>query len=102
MRSKTDLAAGFMLPKHRSSKIKKNDANANAKNDDAKTDAAKKEEKFVAAAAYRRREEGGERLAVYLPPDIAEALRIAAVRARRSLSDAVTAAVVLWLQGQKH
>lgn len=34
-----------------------------------------------------------ERLTVYLPPDLAEALRVHCARHRRSLSDAVTEAV---------
>lgn len=41
----------------------------------------------------RRRAELGERMVVYLPPDLAGDLRMKCARERRSLSDAVTAAV---------
>jgi len=40
-----------------------------------------------------RRDERGERLSVYLPPELAEALRVHCARSRRSVSDAVTEAV---------
>lgn len=44
-----------------------------------------------------RRNESGERMSIYLPPDIAEKLRVRCALDRRSLSDAVTEAVVGWL-----
>jgi len=50
---------------------------------------------FVAAKppSALRREERGERLAVYLPEDIATELRVYCAKSRRSLSDAVSEAV---------
>lgn len=49
------------------------------------------------AASRLRRAERGERLALYLPPDVAEELRVRCARERRSASDAVTEAVRAWL-----
>lgn len=46
-----------------------------------------------------RRESSGERLSVYLPPELAQELRIKSVRQRRSVSDAVTEAVRQWVKG---
>ena len=51
-----------------------------------------------AAASRLRRETQGERMAVYLPPKMAEDLRVFCARKRRSLSDAVTEAVGEWLK----
>lgn len=44
-----------------------------------------------------RREHGGERITAYLPPDLAEELRVCCARERRSVSDAVTDALRAWL-----
>lgn len=44
-----------------------------------------------------RRAELGERIAVYLPPKLAEELRVKCARQRQSLSDAVTYAVAAWV-----
>ena len=44
----------------------------------------------------RRRPSRGERMAVYLPPELAEALRVRCAHERRSMSDAVTEAVSIW------
>ena len=49
-------------------------------------------------ASRLRRVERGERVAVYLPAEIAEALRVRCARERRSASDAVTEAVRMWLE----
>jgi hypothetical protein len=57
-----------------------------------------KAEKRGARAARRRREIPGERLAIYLPPSVAEELRVRCARERRSVSDAVTEAVTAWLK----
>lgn len=46
-----------------------------------------------------RRAELGERTVVYLPADLATELRVRCARERRSLSDAVTAAVEAWARG---
>ncbi len=51
-----------------------------------------------AASSRLRRSELGERVAVYLPPELAAELRVRCARERRSLSDAVTAAVEAWLR----
>jgi hypothetical protein len=44
-----------------------------------------------------RRSELGERVAVYLPPKLAEELRVKCAKQRQSLSDAVTYAVAAWV-----
>jgi hypothetical protein len=52
----------------------------------------------VKTGSRLRREATGDRVAVYLPPDMAMELRVRCVRERRSVSDAVTEAVGSWLQ----
>jgi hypothetical protein len=81
------LAKGFALPKP--------PARTQVK-DKAATRFVRAEHK--ARASRLRRDVGGERLAIYVPPDKAEALRVRCARERRSISDAVTEAVSLWLQ----
>ena len=49
------------------------------------------------APSRRRRPVRGERIAVYLPPELVEDLRVRCVRERRSVSDAVTEAVASWM-----
>lgn len=49
------------------------------------------------ATGQKRRKAAGERVHVILPPDLAMKLRLAAVRQRRSVSDAATEAVEAWL-----
>jgi hypothetical protein len=44
-----------------------------------------------------RRNESGERVSVYLPPEMAKDLRVRCAKERRSVSDAVTDAVKAWL-----
>lgn len=44
-------------------------------------------------ASSLRRAHRGERLAVYLPPQVLEAVKVRCVRERRSVSDAITVAV---------
>lgn len=51
-----------------------------------------------ATSSKLRRATRGERVAAYLPPELAEALRIRCARDRRSVSDAVTVAVERWLK----
>lgn len=48
-----------------------------------------------------RRDEGGERITAYLPPEVAENLRIRCAKERRSVSDAVTDALRAWLDGAR-
>lgn len=48
-------------------------------------------------ASQLRRGERGERLTVYLPPDLARALRVRCAEDNRSASDAVTTALLAWL-----
>jgi hypothetical protein len=48
-----------------------------------------------------RRSERGERVSVYLPVELAAALRVACASSRRSLSDAVTEAVGEWLASKE-
>jgi len=45
-----------------------------------------------------RRAELGERLTIYLPPELAKDLRLRCVTERRSVSDGVTEAVHTWLR----
>lgn len=49
-------------------------------------------------ASRLRRDKLGERVAVYLPPKMAERLRVRCAKDRRSVSDAVTEAVDMWLK----
>jgi hypothetical protein len=57
-----------------------------------------KAERKASKASRLRRETGGERLSIYLPPDVVEELRVRCARERRSISDAVTEAVAGWLK----
>jgi hypothetical protein len=50
------------------------------------------------ARSLLRREESGERVAAYLPPELASRLRVACAIQRRSVSNAITEAVEAWLQ----
>lgn len=81
------LAKGFELPK----KPKRTDVPEEAAEEfekaEPKTDSSK-----------LRRPARGERISPYLPPEVAEELRVKCVRERRSLSDAVTEAVRDWLK----
>jgi len=52
------------------------------------------------ATSRRRRPIRGERMAVYLPPELVEELRVRCARERRSMSDAVSEAVGLWALGR--
>lgn len=52
----------------------------------------------TAAPSRLRRPERGERISVYVPPELAEALRVRCARERRSVSDAVTEALATWLK----
>jgi hypothetical protein len=82
------LASGFALPKAPPRTPVKDQA------------AAKfvRSERKPGRASRLRREIAGERLAIYLPPNVAEELRVRCARERRSISDAVTEAVSAWLK----
>lgn len=54
-----------------------------------------------AKASKLRRDEGGVRVAGYLPPELEHELRMHCARERRSVSDALTEAVRLLLQSTK-
>jgi hypothetical protein len=82
------LAKGFALPKPPARTAVKADAEAKFV----------KAERRPSRASRLRRDIGGERLAIYLPPEVAEELRVRCARERRSISDAVTEAVSAWLQ----
>jgi hypothetical protein len=88
MADKGKLAHGFALPKPPARTPVKDQA------------AAKfvKAERKPSRTSRLRRDSGGERIAIYLPPDLAEALRVRCARERRSISDAVTDAVTGWLK----
>jgi hypothetical protein len=47
-----------------------------------------------------RRDESGERVVAYVPTDLATDLRVTCARSRRSMSDAVTEALTMWLSAQ--
>jgi hypothetical protein len=51
----------------------------------------------AAPASRLRREESGERVVAYVPTDLATDLRVTCARSRRSMSDAVTEALTMWL-----
>jgi hypothetical protein len=54
-----------------------------------------------ATVSKLRRDARGERVSFYLPPTLAEAVRMRCAKERRSMSDALTEAVNAWL-GQSH
>ena len=83
------LAPGFELPKP---------PERTAVKDELATKFVRAERTGAPNESRLRRESGGERLAVYLPPDVAEELRVRCARERRSFSDAVTEAVTKWLR----
>lgn len=82
------LAEGFTLPK----------APARTPVKDQAVRKFVKAERKPSRASQLRRDIGGERLAIYLPHDIAEELRVRCARERRSISNAVTEAVAGWLK----
>lgn len=53
------------------------------------------------AAASRRRTEKGERVTLYLPPELAKQVRLLCVEERRSMSDAATEALTAWTRHRK-
>lgn len=88
---KRDLASGFALtlPKEpRRTMVADTAAKRFAASDDAKP----------ARPSRMRRPTLGERMAIYLPPELAEELRIRCAKERRSLSDAITHAVEEWVR----
>ena len=56
--------------------------------------------KVSSTASRLRRDESGERVVAYVPPDLATDLRVTCARSRRSMSDAVTEALTMWLSAQ--
>jgi len=86
--SKSAVAAGFTLPR---APQRTNVADEVA-------------DRFVGDKPQTRgkRKGAGERLTIYIPPEVAEALRVACARERRSLSEAVTEALHLWISGHVH
>jgi len=48
-----------------------------------------------------KRREAGERLTVYVPPELAEAIRVRCARERRSLSEAGTTAFTMWIDSHE-
>lgn len=85
------LAKGFALPK----------APARTPVKDQEATRFVKAERKPSRASRLRREISGERVAIYLPSDVAEELRVRCARERRSISDAVTEAVSGWLKPLK-
>ena len=83
---KSAVAAGFALPKA-------------TRHTPVAVDAA---DRFVGARPVKRKEAPGERLTVYVPAELAEVLRVACAKERRSLSDAVTEALGVWTSAHVH
>jgi hypothetical protein len=54
----------------------------------------------AAPASRLRRDESGERVVAYVPTELATDLRVTCARSRRSMSDAVTEALTMWLSAQ--
>lgn len=79
--------------KVKATEVKQKSSSRTAKSKAATTPATSKGE----GTGRLRRSESGERMSIYLPPDIAEKLRVRCALDRRSLSDAVTEAVAGWL-----
>lgn len=96
MSKKSDmLAKGFDLPKvEPNTSIDENTARK------FETEAPPQKTKKSRRTPTLRRDNKGERLAVYIPEDIASELRVMCAKERRSLSDAVTAALDMWLKKQ--
>lgn len=55
----------------------------------------------AAPASRLRRDESGERVVAYVPTDLATDLRVTCARSRRSMSDAVTEALTMWLSSHR-
>ncbi len=88
-KSKADVASGFKLP----------DA---PKRTAVAIDAA---DRFVSGGKSKpstrgKRRDAGERLTIYVPPDIAEAVRVRCAKERRSLSEVGTEALAAWIGEQ--
>lgn len=84
---KNAVAAGFALPKAPS-------------RTPVAVDAA---DRFVGekpSKQTKRKETAGEHLTVYVPAELAEVLRVACAKERRSLSAAVTEALGMWTNGR--
>lgn len=62
-------------------------------------EAAGQREPTKPKASSLRRGVGGARVAVYLPAELEQGLRVRCATDRRSISDAVTEAVAKWLEG---
>lgn len=91
------LASGFALPKPpKRTPVAEPEAErfVEASEDPAPRAAKRKAPK----ESKLRRPTRGERVAVYLPPELMEELRIRCVQERRSVSDAVTEAVGRWVK----
>lgn len=99
--SKKDIAAGFNLPAPKpAAPIDEVEAERFEQAKSPIFEAPKlPEPKPVKPHSRLRSDKRGERLCCYLPPKLHERLRVKCARERRSLSDAVTDAVTLWLQG---
>jgi hypothetical protein len=81
-----DVAAGFKLPHVERTPVA--------------TEAADRFVGETPRGSRRKRAERGERLTVYIPPEVAEALRVRCARERRSLSEAATEALSKWIGSQ--
>jgi hypothetical protein len=94
--AKAKLASGFVLPTPPARQPVPDDAAARFVGGPANDD---REQGRGETTSRLRRAQGGERLAIYLPPELARELRVRCAVDRRSASDAVTEALRTWLQG---
>ncbi len=92
---KRDLAGGFALP----SPPKRTPVAAEKVATFTEAEEPSRVRMRATSSSRMRRDELGERMVVYLPAELATELRVRCARERRSLSDAVTAAVEAWARG---
>ena len=61
----------------------------------------RKKQRSETPPALRRENVETERLNLYIPMEVATALRVRCAETRRSISDGVTEALLFWLESQK-
>ena len=62
---------------------------------------AQRKRSIPSAPALRREDVETERLNLYIPMEVATALRVRCAETRRSISDGVTEALRLWLEQER-
>lgn len=91
--SKGKLAAGFSLPSP--------PPRTEVREDVAQRFERVERSKSPKSSSRLRRETLGERLAIYVPPELAERVRVRCAKDRRSISDAVTVALEAWMKNYR-